>query len=75
MQKRLTFLILIILLSGNVAYPGDNRTKTDKPDISPEDKKIIKLLETLDLMEIVENLKMIKNMDILLGDDQNETDN
>lgn len=74
-----TFWALLALMLCLMLLPvsaGDKAAEVDADtELSKEELAIIKLMETLQLMDLVESKEVIDDMDILLKDNGNEKQN
>lgn len=73
MQKIIARLILCLLMGVASAWAGEDQvTAKKKAPVSPEDEKVMAVMEILQLMDLAEELNMVKDMEILIEDDQDE---
>jgi len=75
MRRREIILALFLLLGPGMAQaagPPSLPTTASASGPTPEDLKIIALLETLQLMDLAKSLEVVKDMDVLLEDDHHE---
>jgi len=70
-------LIIIMLLCLFTGTASAQTTKEENPSVSkalsPEDLKVVSELETLQLWELAEDLEMMEDINLLIEDDQNES--
>ena len=69
MGNQLVMLMLFLLLAFPVAVQAEDQPKTDT---AKQDEKVIAVLEILELMEMVDDLPMLKDMEYLMEVDPNE---
>lgn len=68
--------LLFVFWSLSLSCAGEINENVDPPpDISEEDLKVIKHLETLEMMEMAEKLQFLAEMEILTEEEPDETDN
>lgn len=73
-MPQLIIMMLLCLFAGTAsAQPEEEDPPTVSAELSPEDLKIVAELETLQLLELAEDLDMLKDINYLIEDDQNET--
>jgi hypothetical protein len=65
------FVLILMLLAGPV-HSQDKAAKAPPPDPTPEDLKIIAMMEELQLMDMAKDMEMIKDMEHLAEENQNE---
>lgn len=73
MQRFLARIIILCLLGITPAWAGEepNRKKnTSAP--SQQDLEVIALMDLLSMLDAVEDMEMIKDLEYLIEDDQNE---
>jgi hypothetical protein len=67
--------MLLCLFAGVAsAQPEEGESPSVSEELSPEDLKIVAELETLQLLELAEDMDMLKDINYLIEDDQNETE-
>ena len=72
-MSQLIIIMLLCLFAGTAwAQSEEEYPSTVSAELSPEDLKIVAELETLQLLELAEDLDMLKDINYLIEDDQNE---
>ncbi len=72
MRKLLTKLTLCLLMGTATAWAGENQAVAKPASVSPEDEKVVAVLELLQLMDLAEEFDMVKDLEFLIEDDQDE---
>lgn len=71
--------ILVCLLIGVSSVAAVEKGKPVKPatpaEIKPEDLKVVAAMEDLKLMDVAEDMDMLKDINYLIEDDQHENKN
>lgn len=75
MRHVVAIMVVCLLLRAAPAQAAEKQEPIDEAGISVEDLKVVQVLETLQLMELSEDMGMLKDMDYLIEDDQNATQN
>jgi hypothetical protein len=74
MMPQLIIMLLLCLFAWTAsAQPAEEDPTTVSVEISSEDLKVVAELETLQLLELAEDLDMLKDINYLIEDDKNET--
>jgi hypothetical protein len=74
-MPQLIAMVLLCLFAGDVwAQPSEEERPTASTEISPEDLKVVAELETLQLLELAEDLDMLQDINYLIEEDQNEVE-
>jgi hypothetical protein len=71
MPKFLTIILLCLLMGATSAQAGEKQP-INPAALSPEDLKVVAVMGILELMDLVEEIDMIKDINYLIEDDQNE---
>ena len=74
MSRILTIVLFLCLYwTTAIAQAPEKQTSTDPPGLSPEDQKVVSVLDILQLMDLTEEMDMFKDMNYLIEDAPNET--
>jgi hypothetical protein len=74
-MPHLIAMMFLCLFAGNVwAQPVEEKHPTASPEISPEDLKVVAELETLQLLDLAEDLDMLQDINYLIEEEQNEVE-
>ena len=66
-------IILVCLLMGAVPVrAAENRSSANPDPLSPEDRKIVAVLDILELMDLAAEMDMVQDINYLIEVDQNE---
>jgi hypothetical protein len=72
-QLMVTAILTICVYLGSAGADNGQTTK-QSPDISPEDMEIIRLMETLVLMDMAEELELVQEWEIITEEKNDEND-
>jgi hypothetical protein len=72
MPQLIAMMILCLFPGDAWTQPAEAPLPTASAGISPEDLKVVAELETLQLLDLAEDLDMLKDINYLIEDDQNE---
>ena len=73
-MQRFLFSILVCLLMGAApVWTAENNVSKPPVELSPEDRKVVAAMEILQLMDLTKEMEMLKDMNTLIEDDQNES--
>ena len=75
MTKFIAIIFLCLLMGATSAKAVENEELINQTKVSPEDFKVIAEIETLQLMDLAEDMDMLKDIEYLIEDDKNETKN
>lgn len=71
-MPNLLAIVLLCLLAGASPVHGAERPGPEQPEsLSPEDLKVVAVMEILQLMDLAEELDMVKDFNYLIEDDPN----
>ncbi len=73
MPKCLRIILLCLLLGAPSAQAAEKQSAAKAADISPEDLKVVAVMDILELMDLADNMDMVKDINYLIEEDQNET--
>ena len=74
MMPKLVAIIVLCLLAGATPVRAAEKPAPEQPEsISAEDLKVVAAMEILQLMDLAEDMNMVKDMDYLIEDDANES--
>jgi hypothetical protein len=74
MMPKLAAIILLCLLAGATPVRAAEKAAPERSEsISAEDLKVVAVMEILQLMDLAEDMNMVKDMDYLIEDDANES--
>ena len=73
-MPRFLAIFLVCLLMGTAsARAAENQSPTNPAELSPEDRKVVAVMEILQLMDLAEEIDMVKDINYLTEDNQNES--
>ena len=72
MQKLLAIFLACLLMGAASAWAAENQSSMNPVELSPEDRKVVAVMEILQLMDLADEIEMIKDINTLIEDDQNE---
>lgn len=73
MQIFFSFVFACLLMGAAPCWGAENNSPKHPVELSPEDRKVVAVMEILQLMDLAENLDMMKDMDTLIEEDQHES--
>ncbi|MEJ2661025.1 MAG: hypothetical protein P8Z73_09930 [Desulfobacteraceae bacterium] len=72
MMQKVLAIILLCLLAGISPVRAAEKPVSEQPErLSPEDLKVVGVLEILQLMDLAEDMEMVKDIEYLIEDDAN----
>jgi hypothetical protein len=71
MPNFLTLVLVCLLVGATAAQAGEKQSPAPGAP-SPEDLKVVAMMETLQLMDLAQEMDMVKDINYLIEDDQNE---
>ena len=73
MGKLLLILLTVFCLTVEPGFAEEKKQPDTKlKSLSKEDQEILILIETLNLLDVVENIKLLEDLDILIEEESNE---
>ncbi len=73
MPNFLAIIFLCLLMGAVSAQAAEKESPLNPQPLSPEDLKVVAVMEILDIMELAEEMEMVKDINYLIEDDQNES--
>jgi len=73
MPRFLAIIFLYLFMGAASVQAGEKQASIDTAQLSPDDLKVVAVMEILELMDLAEELDMVKDINYLIEDDQNET--
>jgi hypothetical protein len=73
MPKFIAVIIFCLLLQGVSASPMAKKVTVKPLEISPEDSKVVAEMENLQLMDLANDMDMLKDLTYFIEDDKNGT--
>ncbi len=72
MGKILLILLIAFCLTIEPGFAEEKKPDSKPNSLSKEDRKIIMLMETLNLLDLVDNITLVEDLDILTEEKPNE---
>jgi hypothetical protein len=72
MPNVLSIILLCLLIGAAPALADQQQPAAPPAQITPADRQVAAVMEILQLMDLAEEIDMIKDMNYLIEDDQNE---
>jgi hypothetical protein len=73
MPNFLTIVFLCLLMGAASARAAEKESPPNPAELSPEDLKVVAVIEILQIMDLAEEMDMVKDINYLIEDDQNES--
>jgi hypothetical protein len=73
MPKFFAIIFLYLCMGAASVQAGEKQAPINAAELSPEDLKVVAVMEILELMDLAEEMDMVKDINYLIEDDQNET--
>jgi len=75
MSELITVIILCLIMGVSWVDAAEKGRPTEQAEMDAENLKVAAEMETLQLMDLVEDLDMLKDINCLIEDDQEENQN
>ena len=72
MPNVITIIFLCLLMGAASAMAEEKQSSVNPPQLSDEDLKVVAVMEILENMDLAEEMDMVKDINYLIEDDQNE---
>jgi len=72
MPKFLAILLACLTMGAAAAQAAENQSPSNSAELSLEDRKVVAVMEILQLMDLAQEIDMVKDINYLIEDDQNE---
>ena len=63
MMPRLVWTMLLVLCLSAEGFATEREPVVEAPSISPEDRKVVEMLDILELMELVKYMEILKDLE------------
>ena len=73
MPKLLAIILLFLLAGVSPVRASEDPVPGQSERLSEEDLKVVAVMEILQLMDLAEEMDMVKDLNYLIEDDQNES--
>ena len=72
MPKFITIILVCLLMGAVSARAAEKQDPMNPTATSAEDLKVVAVMEILEMMDLAEEMDMVKDINCLIEDDQNE---
>ncbi len=73
MPKFFAIIFLYLFMGAVSVQAGEKQAPINTAQLSPNDLKVVAVMEILEMMDLAEEMDMVKDINYLIEDDQNET--
>ena len=67
----LSIIVMCLLLGATSIHAAGQQAPAKPEELSPKDREVVAVMEILQLMDLAEELDMIKDINYLIEEDQN----
>lgn len=72
MSEFITVVILCLMIGASWVEAAEKESPTEQAEIDAEDLKVVAEMENLQLIDVVEDMDMLKDINYLIEDDQED---
>ena len=71
MLNFLSIIVMCLLIGATSVQAGEKQAPVTQEELSPKDREVVAVMEILQLMDLAEEMDMIKDINYLIEEDQN----